>query len=722
MKPLKNTKKFSFLFLTALLLLIPTIYLISKSFFVEDFSTEKPSELIVTNISTTEAQIYWKTNTETIQKISYKNAHESGLYKESPISAMPEDILSKKNIYYTTITDLHPNSKYVFRIEADTEFWEEEEYTFKTKDISEKVELPKIITGQKKESSLILIDLQGEKYILDTQYHGTWVLDSKDKEYSSSIYANYTTKEELQSRLLDLLISPVHAQNAANCKTGITVNSPGSPSKGKVTDILNRWTASCLKGTYANECYEDVYCRSLKYGIDPAFAFAIWSNESGGSNYAYRSSVGDFGIRNIPSTAPMSNFDKQIEFFLTKLAKPSYIDSCTWDDSFQEGSLSKEMIMWGSKFYIGKCSEEKHFEEGKRYIEKISQIYKWYTNQSLSWPFTTNPQPNACSYASASTNTTYNSCSGEQTPTLPSPTPPSPTPPSPTPSPSNRKWLAVTGTGDDGQSISPEVDLECKDLGWNKYCTCIWKYNIKPGEYTKDAQIGQSCTVDGRVVNSGSNPDPKPKPESAICCLFNETLEYVEEKECSGTVLKDISERNCKTEADRVNILKGVNFFEVPLIVNNSKVQIATAKDLIEHSQKGILAVGLFRNDQWEKIVKNEEGEIKGVDFDLEPSEIYMVIATQDIEIPIETVKTSKEIEISKLVGWNLIPTSQFKNSSSTSTKILLDTQYSFIKQIAIWNSQQNIFDYTLRDNSGYVYGDPIPLSQQKGLFIKILP
>ncbi len=301
-------------------------------------------------------------------------------------------------------------------------------------------------------------------------------------------------------------------------------------------------------------------------------------------------------------------------------------------------------------------------------------------------------------------------------------------PPTTTTTTTTHKWLPVTGIGNDGKQISPEIDLPCESLGWNTYCKCIWNYNIKPGEYTKDAQIGETCTVDGKVITTPNPTDPPepeeppipPAPEPEGCCLFNNSVEYKEVKECSGEILEDITEKNCQEKNNRINITKGVNFFVAPLVINSNEIAIGTAKELIDTSNKEILAVGLFRNDKWEKIVKNENGENYGTDFNLIPGEIYMITALQDIEIPIKTIDIDYKVDISNLIGWNLIPTSFFKNSVSRTKDILLNTDYSYIKQVAVWNKPQSLFDYTLRDNAGKVFGDSISISKEIGLFIKI--
>lgn len=720
MKPLSKSQKYPLLFSLAILLFFGTTVIIFKGIEREKILLEQPKDIVVVNTSTVATQIYWKTNIDQIQRLEYKKETETGLYKTAKTGIIDIEIPDKQRIYYTTLSDLEPDTKYLFRIVSQNRSFENE-YSFKTKPIAEELFLPEIATGKTDEKRLLLITIDDEKYLQDTQYHGTWALDTQGKDYTIETYANYTTVNELKSQLLDIISSPVYAQSGANCQTNVKVNVSTSPSKAKVTNILNRWVQSCPLGGYPDECYEDVYCRALKYGIDPAFAITIWSNESGGSNYANVSSVEDFGIHNNPSV-PVANFDKQIEYFLKNIAVPSYTgNTCVWNPAFEQAykpTLGTGVIMWGAKFLTGGCTTFDQLVQGYEYMAQINQIYGWYANKTLTWPFTVTAQPSACSYANASTNTTYNNCQSKGAPTPPPEEPPTKRPTT------TYKWLAVTGIGNDGKHISPELDLPCESLGWNTYCKCIWNYNIKPGEYTKDAQIGETCTVDGKIITTPNPTDPPteepPTPEPESCCLFNNSVEYKKVKECSGEILENITKQNCQEKNARINFTKGVNFLATPFVINSNQVKIGTAKELIDTSNGEILAVGLFRNDKWEKIVKNENNELYGTDFNLLPGEVYIIIASKDIEIPIKTIDMEYELDISELIGWNLVPTSFFKNSVSTTKNILLNTDYSYIKQVAVWNKPQSLFHYTLRDNAGKIFGDSINITKEVALFVKI--
>ncbi len=760
MKLHKKIKKYHILFSIATLLSLFTLFFFFSNIHLKNLFNEKPSDVVVANISTIEAQIYWKTGIDEINTISFKKSSDTGLFSEIEGFSSYTDSISKERINVVQLGDLEPNTEYTFRIESEKKMWDS--YTFKTKDIAEEVFLPNIVTGKDNDQSFVLVDIEGDKYMLNTQYHGTWAFDSQNKEYDVSTYANYISETELQSRLLNLLGSPVYAQAGANCKTNVKINTGSTtPSKATVVDILNRWVSSCKLGGYPDECYEDIYCRALKAGVNPAFAITIWSNESGGSNYANNSQVEDFGIHGL-SSVPVANFDKQADHFLNNIASnsSSYISGCTGGN---------QMYSWGAKFLTGGCTSASSLDSGQKYMTGISEVYSWYTNTPLTWPFTISAS-SSCDYSSSTTNTTYNSCSAKGTPT---------SAPSDTPgSTGTRDYMIVSGTGVTAK------DRNCKDPDG---CICLYGYSNSRASATLNIDNGYTCTVDQKVVKtsataaSTSTTTDKPAKKSdgikdymivsgtgvtakdracidpdgciclygysnsrasatltikygytctvdkkviltpeKICCYSNNSLTFVASTSCTGTILEGIAQENCKSSNKTLSIKRGIDFIEASYVVNKEQVPISTARSLLTYSSGKILAIGLFRNDRWEKIIKSENGTISGQDFNLEPGESYLVVSTEDIDIPIVTVKVDKILELDKLTGWNLIPSSLFTNVSSNSKSILQNTEYTYINQIALWNDEISIFDYTLRDNSGTIYGDSLSVLDQEGFFVKI--
>ncbi|MHC1716301.1 MAG: hypothetical protein AB9915_00165 [Candidatus Dojkabacteria bacterium] len=684
----KNTKFKKLLpFILATLILFPIlISIFFQNFKIVTILKERPTETVVANISSTSAKIFTKTFPENIYKISYKRVSDSGLFKQADDTKIYTDNISKKKVYLTQLNDLDPNSQYEFRIESENNVWEEN-FSFSTKQIAEEISLPNIQSGKNNPQSFVLLKSGDENVMVDTQYHGTWAFDNQGKEFTASEYANYTSIHDLQTRLSELMVKPVFAESGANCKTGIEINdSPVPPSKAKVTDIVGRWVSSCLKGGYANECYEDVYCKSLSASVKPAFTFAIWSNESGGSNYANSSNVEDFGIHS--GSVAKRNFTSQIDFFLNNIAKnEEYISSCDKTAGYDE------LSQWGARFLKGDCTSTDNLEAGKQYITSIGTIYNWYTNSSLSWPFTDSSGAE-CDYSNAYTNSAYNTCSAQGTQTPPSDSEPS-DPATPTPTP---------GGGDgfeDGMLLYNDIRY-CTDKDG---CQCIYN-NYETILHTSN---GYYCTPDKKILKT-----------EKVCCQSTEGLAFGWPYDCKGTVIKDVTENNCKASITEFKIEKGINFLEAINVVNKEKVPIDTAKGLIKQSNNKVIAVGLLRNDVWEKIVKYEKGNTNGEDFNLDPGETYLIISTDDVTIPVQGYKSTSTLELNKLKGWNLISSSLLKSSSDSSKSILQNTSFTYINQVAQWQDKQGLFKYTVRDSVNQIFGEDLKISNNQGVFVRI--
>ena len=388
------------------------IYFFLQNLLFQRILTQKPVDIEVVNISSTDAWIYWKAPKDGVHDLKFKQVSSNDEYEEVKYLNISKDIVNQKRIYSVHLEELQPDTEYVFQIESEDMVWDMGN-TFVTKDISEDVEFPDIVVGKGGEKSLLLVDISGEKIMLDTQYHGTYAFDSKGKKFSVSRYSTYVSEGDLREKLMSFLVSPTLAISGANCKTNIKVSSfPVAPSKAKTVDIIDRWVAKCLKGGYPEVCYEDVYCKALKNKVDPAFAMTIWAHESGGSNYAFKSNVEDFGIHG-RADVPPANFSKQSDFFLSRIAKASYIDSCTWSTQFEsqyKPKMDKRLIMWGARYSTGQCSSVESLAKGYDYMSDLNTVYSWFTNKSFSWPFSTTASSSICNYSNAVTNTSFNTC------------------------------------------------------------------------------------------------------------------------------------------------------------------------------------------------------------------------------------------------------------------------------------------------------------------------
>lgn len=85
------------------------------------------------------------------------------------------------------------------------------------------------------------------------------------------------------------------------------VNIPGLISRAAFAALANRWTGG---DNFADECFNDVVGRSIRSGVNPAYALITWLIESGASNYGV--SVEDFGVH----LGDVRGFSAQIERFL----------------------------------------------------------------------------------------------------------------------------------------------------------------------------------------------------------------------------------------------------------------------------------------------------------------------------------------------------------------------------------------------------------------------
>lgn len=705
----KQLKKLLPYILAALVILPILVSILFDNFRISAILQEKPTDTIVTNISSTSVQIYSKAPQENIYRIYYKKATDSGLYKETEDIQILHDNISDKNVYFTKIDELEPNSEYLFKIQSRNHEWEN--FSFKTKSIAEEIALPSIQTGTNDTSSFLLLTSEEENIMVDTQYHGTWAFDSKGKEFTVRKYLNYLTSSELQTKLRTLLGSPVYADSGANCKTGIEMDeSTTFPRKATVVRIIHDWVGDCAQGGYANECFEDVYCRASSYEANPGFVFAIWSNESGGSNYAYSSKVEDFGIHS--TTLPSRNFDLQIEHFLNTQLKnggSDYISGCN------KGLGYDELSQWGARFLRGNCQTAENLEAGKAYITGIGQIYNWYTNKTLTWPLSADTGI-YCDYSQAYTNTSYNSCSTQGTPTTPPTTTPGTTTPPTTPGtttpPTTTPGTTTPSTETPTPTQNPDNDVDdMLILNENRYCTdpdgcqCIYN-NYKT---ILQASFGYYCTPDKKVLKT-----------EKLCCEYNNSLSFIWPYDCKGTIRSNITKESCGITVNELKIEKGVNFFEAVNIINKETFPIDTAKGFISYTKNKVLAIGMLRNDIWEKIVKYENGIINGNDFNLEPGETYLIISTDAITIPAKGYLSSLKTDLQSLKGWNLVSSSNLTATSDSSKSILQNTSFTYINQMAQWQKKNGLLKYTVRELDNTIYGEEFKLSDSKGVFVRI--
>lgn len=365
MRKITIKRKTIILIASIMAITIPVLYLIIR------IVREIPFDVVVANVTTSTADIYWKSRSGEKPILSYREKSSNSEFRYVNDISNIKDISTRSRVNIQKISDLSPSKEYIFRIQSRDRIVVKE-ITFVTSNVEERIELPKIKGGRAAKGSLVLITVENEKYILDTENHGTWSFDSKGKKFDTRNYATYFLDQSLGKKLKDVLeakdiylFKKVYAEEnnscgndwwnkPVNCRKNIkfkedapTINI--TPSEIAANQYLNfNYGDMCndQNKTAGRICYPDVFCRALEKNIDPAIVFAIWMQESAGSNYKaikhYQPEnetigVADFGI-NINSKR--CDFNAQLEHLLDILSNNDYI-------------LDKDLNAFGMNFRHG---------------------------------------------------------------------------------------------------------------------------------------------------------------------------------------------------------------------------------------------------------------------------------------------------------------------------------------------------------------------------------
>lgn len=157
---------------------------------------ETPTALEVMNISNNSVDIYWKSDDSAMQTVSYKRKNSSGTFDHS-IDVTPElfDNNTNKYIYSVTIDGLDDNTDYTYRILSTNHVYGD--YSFKTHKVADRIDLPIVYDGTSEKHRLIMVEVGEEKYMVDTEDHGTYAFNTDGKTPTLIEYANYTSNAVL---------------------------------------------------------------------------------------------------------------------------------------------------------------------------------------------------------------------------------------------------------------------------------------------------------------------------------------------------------------------------------------------------------------------------------------------------------------------------------------------------------------------------------------------
>lgn len=170
--------------------------------------------------------------------------------------------------------------------------------------------------------------------------------------------------------LLSIIFSGSPTPSDANCDQTATATDACVLSKSGVKRIADNWGVG--SGNHVEECYHDVIAKAKAAGIDPAFATAIWLNESNASNYNV--SVEDFGVHD----SSVRGFTAQITHFLalpgTYKSQPPWkacFDNPPVNPNTGKSMTEMEAFLW--IFRSGAC--DPNDAEGSAYSLNLPSVY-----------------------------------------------------------------------------------------------------------------------------------------------------------------------------------------------------------------------------------------------------------------------------------------------------------------------------------------------------------
>lgn len=719
---IKNKLTFFLILGSSLVLALVIALFIYTNFSLNRSLKEKPQDIVIANITTQTADVYWKSSTLTLPTFVYKKETSSGTYTTLSMSDMSvvQDITQNLYIYKMSLTGLDSNSRYIFRITTPTQTWNYDSYSFSTKDYTGEVNIPNIVTGSGDLESYLLITAGEDKYMFDTGLDGSWAADLPTNAYTTDEYANYKSEKELKNSLINLLPSTdirVYAYNeatdhmaGANCiyleSLPNYTHIPGSAEKISVYTTANKWVSSCAVGNYAWVCYDDVYCRSINAGVDPTFTLAIWIHESDASNYAFagltngNQRVDDFGT---PAEGVFyADFSGQLDYFL------KYINEFLPFNEISSAyctppSGTDPFVAWAAQYHYGSC-DSNGLAYGLQYVTSIKNIYKQLTNEDITWQkIAITPIPCGATSSSPVRNESYHACDGEYLSG------------GIEPFESNYgteyDYLAPSGGGSSSgnNSGSTNTMTTLTVNGKDVYCTdsngCICKYSSGQQITTSNGYTCPATYTGAAVVTQ------------KICCKSSSSVSTQWPYNCTGTI---VNTNSCTQSTQTITLGTGVNFIQALDIINTTEVPITTAKGLISYTKQKVITVASYTNGSWNQIVQVKNGSTYGEDFNLTPGKSYMIITTEPINITAEVLPASVSLELTSLSGWNLVSASSFGVYSLNSKSILQNTTYSKIQQIAIWDQNTSSFIYTIKDSNNNIYGESKTISSTTSFFINV--
>ncbi|MBP5204667.1 fibronectin type III domain-containing protein, partial [bacterium] len=364
--------------------------------------------IVIANNTTTSVNVFWKSNASVDkQNITYVNSETLKTSNVDSIVEIGTDRGDRKKIYTATIENLDDGEEYTLTINADART--KKRVTFTTKSVEDSISLPSIETGKDEPRTLLLVRVEDDLQMLNTEDHGTWAFDSMNHDYEIEKYAEYY-KESSETgwsvnifsklyTLEDFVSKSYAASGEANCEPNATVSSgyveiPKLKIKLDVAKYLKEKYVRMSGNMNAERCFADTYCRSQDQGVDPIFTLSMWIHESASSNYTNYMDIplGDFGILpTFGNGAFDKNYSNQLRWYLSLVsAKDNYISAqCSrerleqtlsqmstseYGNAIAEIQSDPKLYQFASSYYMG-CGTPYYLMMAYNWMQELQEYY-----------------------------------------------------------------------------------------------------------------------------------------------------------------------------------------------------------------------------------------------------------------------------------------------------------------------------------------------------------
>jgi hypothetical protein len=703
--------------LTASLFALITISFLTFRFVEKyDYVSNSPYDVLISDITEESVIISWKTENEIPTHILIGESEKLWGDGEPTTS------------HRVKLSGLKASSRYTFKISDGKRIWDRplvgnsfslsdfvvSDFAFETTEPLEGISIPIAEELRALPNELVYVTLHnrisGEYYGIKSAYankYGGVVVDRR------SFNTEYLTDDMIIKNIEYFSYINVRSANRKvyaseiNCNQKVPRQEFDGLSREKFADLATRWVAGRGKN-YAYECYYDVIYRARREGVDPAFALSIWLNESGASNYTQNSSlygfIEDFGIHRQPS-APVQNFDKQIEYFL-KLKHTAQCPGLTaWE-------------AWGNNYRWGNCNESNQVRRqiGIDYYRQIEKVYGWVSNGR--------PLPSKVAGLEKVDIEVANT-SGWGTIDGP-------------------LCCALKITGQEkfqGDFENNVGDKSCEEVwkpgrtlygGTLEYSVeikdkvaeaCEVKYSGVCCKLTNDVKWypSQLCT---QVIQNISTSEECKSFANERACFFRDGMyswlpKYIADDYLSEVKDKSTCESRNNIQTYKIELSRGVNFIGLDFnpMYHASPMYAST---LIEMNPK-IMLIGNFEGYDWKDLIKQSDSmPFAGEDFELKQNKGYLVVVSENSVLEIDGWKDLKAKYIKLDEGWNLVGGHLYSQSYNASGLIReLKSNEIEVQTVGMWTPEIGMFTYRIENNQGEVFGEDFRLTRNHGIFLR---